>query len=249
MATLSGDETPTFPWEAGKFRVRSFSPWMGCQRISPGCEGCYAEAWAKATQAVTWGAHGARKRMPASAWAAPQKWAREAREDGIRTYVYSAEHCDLFDRKAPAGARDDFWRLIRETPDLTWFLLTKLPQNIAEMLPETWGRGWPNVWLGISAEDQAHFDRRWPILAATPAAVRWVSYMPALGPLKLGRARPEWVIWGDDSSQAGYAARPTNPEWIFALAEECAAAGIPLVARPNPIGFDEAAGGDALVAR
>jgi protein gp37 len=130
----------------------------------------------------------------------------------------------VFDNRAPDGARDDLWQLIRATPQLDWLLLTKRPENIAKMLPADWSSGWSNVWLGTTCEDQAHFDRRWPILRAVPAAVRFISYEPALGPLSIGSARPSWIICGGES---GAGARYMESAWARALRDECAAAGVP----------------------
>src|SRR5262249_40070407 len=146
-----------------------------------------------------------------------------------------------FDNKAPAHARDDLWALIRATPQLDWLLLTKRPENIAKMLPAEWGAGWANVWLGTTCEDQKHFEHRWPILSGVPAAVRFISYEPALGPLVLGGARPDWVICGGESG-AGDHTRYMDPEWARSMRDQCAAGGIAFfmkqMTRKRPIPAD-----------
>jgi protein gp37 len=81
----------------------------------------------------------------------------------------------------------------------------------------------PNLWLGVSAEDQARFDERWPFLRETPAAVRFISYEPALGPLDIGDARPDWLICGGES---GPGARPMEISWARRIVEQCKAAGV-----------------------
>ncbi len=107
-----------------------------------------------------------------------------------------------------------------------------------------------NVWLGISAEDQQRLEERWPYLATTPAAVRWISAEPLLGPLDLGNVRPDatmkldalhggaehllgmskpvpgvdWIVVGGES---GPGARPMHPAWARSLRDQCAAAGVP----------------------
>ena len=113
-----------------------------------------------------------------------------------RHRVFCASLADIFDLQAPAGAREDLWTLIRETPSLDWQLLTKRPQNIVDMLPDDWRDGWPNVWRGTTTEDQETYDARWPILAAVPAAVHFVSDELAIGRLDLfGYDRfPDWLI-------------------------------------------------------
>ena len=87
-------------------------------------------------------------------------WNRKAAAAGERPRVFCASLADVFDNKAPEGARERLWQLIRDTPNLDWLLLTKRPQNIAKMLPYGWGDGWPNVWLGTSTENQTEYDRR-----------------------------------------------------------------------------------------
>jgi protein gp37 len=141
--------------------------------------------------------------------------------------VFCASLCDVFDNKAPAGARYDLWKLIREAHSLDWLLLTKRPENITKMFPADWGKGWPHVWLGTSAEDQEWFDRRWPILSKIPAAVRFISYEPALGPLTLGDARPDWIICGGEKCQPDREkARFFDPQWARDLRVECASTGV-----------------------
>ena len=87
-------------------------------------------------------------------------------------------------------------------------------------LPRDWAEGYPNVWLGVSAEDQKEYDRRWPLLAQTPAIIRFISYEPALGPLTLAgqEERPDWLIWGGES---GTPRRHLDPEWIRRITQEC----------------------------
>jgi protein gp37 len=164
----------------------TFNPWIGCQEVSPGCNNCYAarqNRFRKWTADGDWGPHAERRRTSEAYWKQPFSWAKAARESGTRPRVFCASLADVFDNKAPEGARDDLFRLIRATPELDWLLLTKRPQNIVKMLPADWDDGYPNVWLGITAEDQEHYLMRWPILSRIPAVVRFVSYEPAIAPL------------------------------------------------------------------
>lgn len=198
----------------------TFNPWVGCQKVSPGCDHCYAEGWAKRSGQVNWGAHGIRKRTSETNWRKPLQWAKAAIG---RPRVFCASLADVFDNKAPAGARADLFALIRSTPQLDWLLLTKRPQNIVKMLPEDWGAGYPNVWLGTTCEDQKHYDMRWPVLAAVPAAVRFISYEPAIGPLSMVWGKPDWIICGGES---GPGARYMEPAWAETVRDQCAASGI-----------------------
>jgi protein gp37 len=205
----------------------TFNPWTGCQNVSPGCEHCYAESWANRSGIVEWGPHGVRRRTSAATWANPRKWQANAatfqRTHGRRQRVFCASLADVFDNQAPPGARGDLWNLIRQCPDLDWLLLTKRPQNIAKMLPADWGArfGYPNVWLGTTTEDEKHYRLRFPVLAAIPAVLRFISYEPAvgpLGPLNLCGPLPDWIICGGES---GPKARVMQHQWAATLRDEC----------------------------
>jgi protein gp37 len=142
--------------------------------------------------------------------------------------VFCASLADVFDNQAPKTWRADLFRLIRETPELDWQLLTKRPQNIARMLPADWGEGYPNVWLGITAEDAERFRIRWPIVSRVPAARRFLSYEPAIAPLgtidiRKANCLPDWIICGGES---GGHARMMHPAWARHVRDQCCALGI-----------------------
>jgi protein gp37 len=195
----------------------TFNPWVGCQKVSPGCDHCYAEGWAKRTGSVQWGPHADRRRTTVDYWKKPLKWNRDA----TRYRVFCASLADWLDNKVPDQWRVDLAALIRATPNLDWLLLTKRIENYARLAP--WVTPPDNVWIGVTAEDQEHYDRRWKILQAIPAAVRFISYEPAIGPLTLGDTQPDWVICGGES---GGKARMMDPQWARDLREECKHAGI-----------------------
>lgn len=200
----------------------TFNPWIGCQNVSPGCDHCYAEAMMDHRYGkVKWGPHGERVRTSPGNWRKPLQWAKAANAN--RPRVFCASLADVFDNRAPEGARADLFALIRSTPQLDWLLLTKRPQNISKMLPADWGAGYPNVWLGTTCEDQKHYDMRWPVLAAVPAAVRFISYEPAIGPLRMVWGKPDWIICGGES---GPGARYMEPAWAETVRDQCAASGI-----------------------
>ena len=213
----------------------TFNPWIGCTKVSPGCKNCYAEAqMSKWLRRVEWGPQGERIRTSAANWLKPFAWDRKAGEAGERRRVFCASLADVFDDKAPEGALTDLWTTIADTPMLDWLLLTKRPERIAAELPEDWvtcdwPHGWPNVWLGISAEDQERYDERFPILAEIPAVVRFVSAEPLLGPIHLTpvttapKVLPDWIIAGGES---GGNYRPMQPLWPRMLRDQCAAGGI-----------------------
>lgn len=236
----------------------TFNPWMGCTKVSPACDHCYAETLMdKRHGKVQWGPHGERVRTSASNWQNPVRWQKKAAEffaeHGRRRRVFCASLADVFDNKAPAGAREDLWALIRATPDLDWLLLTKRPQNIAKMLPEFWAEIRGHVWLGTSTENQQEAERRLPhLLTVSPRpAVFFASAEPLLGPINFhsmpmnsdqaiamghypghtrfdaihpkSRNRLDWIIAGGES---GPGARPTNPQWYREIQEQCAHSGV-----------------------
>jgi protein gp37 len=213
----------------------TFNPWIGCQHVSPGCDHCYAEAqnaFRQWTAGGAWGPHAERRRTSAATWHKPRLWNAEApafaRAHRRWRRVFCASLADVFDNQAPKAWRADLFCLIRETPELDWQLLTKRPQNIARMLPADWGEGYPNVWLGTTAEDAERFRMRWPILSRMPAACRFVSYEPGIGPLgaiDIGRANclPDWIISGGES---GGHARVMQAAWARHVRDQCRALGI-----------------------
>lgn len=164
----------------------TMNPWMGCTKVSAACDHCYAERLGHRF-GVQWGNH-PRQRTVAP-WDAARSWNRTAdkfeRLHGRPRYVFCASMADVFDNQVPDEWRRELWELIAETPRLIWLLLTKRPQNIETMLPADWGDGWRHVWLGTTVENQAEADRRIPHLLAVPAAKRFLSCEPLLGPVDL----------------------------------------------------------------
>jgi protein gp37 len=216
----------------------TFNPWVGCTKISPGCDHCYAEGWAKRSGQVKWGPHAERRRTSEAYWRRPLKWARAAREamqdyeEGMLTLppprprVFCASLADIFDNQVPQEWRADLFRMVEHTQELDWLILTKRPENIEKMLKRAnVGMPLPNVWLGATAEDQERFDHRWPILAEIPAAVRFISYEPAIGPLKLGVRSdfPDWIICGGES---GHGARMMDLAWARGIRDQCRILGV-----------------------
>ncbi|MBB2199844.1 phage Gp37/Gp68 family protein [Gluconacetobacter sp. 1c LMG 22058] len=173
----------------------TFNPWVGCTKISPACDHCYAEGWAKrAGDPALWA--GQRRRTSEKNWNLPLRWNRQAQASGTRARVFCASLADVFDNQVPADWRIDLWNLISATPWLDWLLLTKRPQNISGMLPPSWQEGsWPNVWLGTTICNQAEADRNVRHLTAIPAALRFLSIEPLLGPLTF-----RWARWVDQDA-------------------------------------------------
>lgn len=198
----------------------TFNPWVGCSKVSPACDNCYAEVWAKRSGMAVWG--GDRVRTSAAYWKQPLKWDRLAVGNGRRTRVFCASLADVFDNQVPPEWRDDLWALIRATPHLDWLLLTKRVANIKGMLPPDWGRGFRNVWLGASVVTKAEALRDIGRLSENRARVLFLSVEPMIERLDI-RAQLEdhlvdWVIVGGES---GSKARPMQLEWAHTIREDC----------------------------
>ena len=209
----------------------TFNPWIGCQHVSPGCDHCYAEtqnAFRK-WNGGTWGPHAPRKRTSETTWKNPIRWNAKAREfkreHGHRPRVFCASLADVFDNQVPPEWREDLFALIRDCRRLDWLLLTKRPENIRKMLPSDWGEGYRNVWLGVTAENQEWFDRRWKHLQDIPATIKFISYEPAIELLRLPShgPLPDWLISGGES---GPGARPMDPQWVRRIIRDCRRFGV-----------------------
>ena len=222
----------------------TFNPWIGCEKVSAACKNCYAERdfSRKPRWADCWGPAMTtkRKRTSLDNWKKPYRWNRKAETDGVRYKVFCASLADVFEGHQDirsGGWREQLWDLIVSTPHLDWLLLTKRPEYVRMMVPGSWMyKRWPkHVWMGVTAENQEMVDKRIPLLLDIPAAVRFVSVEPMLGPVVfpyrkapkfswLTRTGIDWVIAGGES---GPHARPTHPDWFRSLRDQCVATGVP----------------------
>lgn len=235
----------------------TFNPWIGCAKVSPGCDHCYAEnLMATRMHKVVWGPHGTRVRTSLANWREPLKWnARHEAffaEHGRRQRVFCASLADVFDNAVDPAWRRDLFALIARTPNLDWLLLTKRIGNAAAMLTDMFPTGTPeNVWLGATVVNQTEADRDIPKLLATPASVRFLSMEPLLGPVDLsvievdggcevfplgagwldrlepGAPESPRIDWVIVGGESGAHARPIHPEWVRWLHFQCSTAGVP----------------------
>lgn len=210
----------------------TFNPWIGCTKVSPGCDGCYAEARMDTRlHRVHWGA--GQPRVRTQTWNEPLKWNRQHDQffakHGRRQRVFCASLADVFDNEVLADWRLDLWDLCDATPNLDKLLLTKRIGNVKHMVPLRWMQpgGWPkHVWIGATVVNREEMLRDGPKLKALPSPVRFWSVEPMLGHLGEIPASllPEWVIAGGES---GHRARPMHPDWPRRLRDRCQAAGVP----------------------
>ena len=225
----------------------TWNPWIGCSKVSPGCDGCYAEALDKRVRfggAVHWGAGVPRYRTSAANWAKPLAWNKAAPGSefaGRRGFwpVFCASLADVFDNEVPEDWRRDLFSLIELTPNLSWLLVTKRISNVRKMTP-MWCTFPDNVRILITVVNQEEADRDIPKLLALPCK-NGVSYEPALSGVDWSRylcpwnhaenrygKRLEWLICGGESSQPGHPARPFNMEWARSTVRQCKAARVPV---------------------
>jgi protein gp37 len=194
--------------------------WIGCSKVSAGCDFCYAERENERRKwAAGWGP-GVPRHRTKSAPANALAWNRKAARNGTRPRVFCSSLSDVFDNEVPDEWRVDLWDLIRNTPNLRWMLLTKRIGNAPKMLPPDWP--FPHAGLMSTLVNQVEWDRDIDKLLSIPAAWHGVSVEPMLGPINIGQHRPDWIICGGES---GPNRRFIDPGWVRSLRDQCAEAG------------------------
>jgi protein gp37 len=228
----------------------TWSPWWGCRKVSPGCANCYAERMADRFRGgAPWGMHDEKSSK------SPLTWNRT--QPGKLVFP---SMCDWLQPEVPPEMLARFMDVVQQTPNLTWMLLTKRPEAFQDRMDHAYNhiqdhqtarmiklwvdlRPPTNVWVGTSVEDQQRMDERNAALLSIPAAHRFISFEPLLGPVdaadcegggvfKIPGTNPksasgqgiDWVIVGGES---GPGARPCNIEWIRDIRDQCASAGVP----------------------
>jgi protein gp37 len=195
----------------------TWNPVTGCSKISPGCQHCYAERMSRRLRAMGQAryANGFAVTLHPDALGLPLKWRRPQ-------MIFVNSMGDLFHEDVP----DDFVRAVfavmERASQHVFQVLTKRAERLSSLagsLP------WPpNVWVGVTVETADYLDRI-RHLQAVPAAVRFVSLEPLLGPIThLPVSGLDWVIVGGES---GPGARPMHVGWARSLRDQCEAAGVP----------------------
>ena len=209
----------------------TFNPWWGCVKVDPGCAHCYAETFARQRLGLNiWGPNSQRRTFGEKHWREPVLWNSQSaarKPAGVRGptsdhLVFSGSMCDWAEDHPTADRiRPQLWDLIRRTPFLEWQLLTKRADRIAQCLPPTWGKGWDNVWLGVSISEPKGLWRA-DALREVPAYRRFISYEPALGDISwtLNLAGLHWIIYGGESGP-GYRAPADWQNWALTLRRRC----------------------------
>jgi protein gp37 len=203
----------------------TWNPTTGCDRVTPGCDNCYALTLSKRLKAmgsekyqndgnpITSGP-GFALTLHESALSQPYRWTG-------RKVVFVNSMSDLFHAKVPLDFVRRVFDVIRDTPQHTYQVLTKRSSRLPKIADKL---DWPsNLWMGVSVEDAAHLYRV-DDLCAVPAAVRFLSCEPLLGSLAgLDLEGIDWVITGGES---GPGARPLNPDWVREIRDLCQSANV-----------------------
>lgn len=202
----------------------TFNPWIGCTKVSPGCDHCYAARDNERRKWVPgWGAGVPRRRT--KTWGDPIKWNAKAALTGYRPRVFCASLADVFDNEVADEWRADLWQLMRETPNLRWMILTKRIGNALKMVPSDWPL--PHVGIMATMVSQEEYDRDRMKLYEVPAPWRGISAEPLLGRMILdhanSRGKLHWVITGGES---GPDRRPLDMNAVRYLRDQCRELGI-----------------------
>lgn len=189
---------------------KTWNPTVGCNKVSPGCKHCYAEAITKRfTQHFP---NGFDFTLHPERINEPRRWRKPSR-------VFVNSMSDLFHERMPLDFLQEIFRVMEECPRHVFQVLTKRHERLVDLAPEL---RWPeNVWMGVSVERQ-DYAHRVDFLRQVPAAVRFLSCEPLLGPLKLKLEDIHWVIVGGESG-AGH--RPIEKEWIREIRDQTEASG------------------------
>ena len=229
----------------------TWNPTTGYTKVSPGCDNCYAEVMYERFNGkgsfATVKMHSQRLAIPFH-WRKPRK-------------VFVNSMSDLFHQDVTDFFIAEVFAVMALNPRHTFQILTKRHARMRSLLSSPYFRvlvdralrvrgkdplpydeaarfALPNVWLGVSVEDQKWADIRIPALLDTPAAVRFLSCEPLLGPVDLIPALKQWASgldirinrhlhWVIVGGESGHGARPMHPDWARALRDQCAAAEVP----------------------
>src|SRR3990167_6423690 len=139
---------------------RTWNPWRGCTRVSPGCDHCYMFTAQEKRQRETgnfelWNPA---KVQRTGTWRDPLRWQKLAAAAGIIETVFTCSWSDWFHHEADSW-RPDAWEIVRRCPNLHFQILTKRAERMARHLPSDWGHGYTNVWLGVSVESKKYLWR------------------------------------------------------------------------------------------
>jgi len=190
---------------------KTWNPWRGCTKVSPGCAHCYMF-----TEQKRYG-HDPSIVVKTKTWNDPLRWQKEAESKGTKDLVFTCSWSDWFHEDADQW-RPEAWAIVRACPNLIFQILTKRPERIHDHLPLDWRDGYPNVWLGVSVENRLHGLPRIDTLRYEQARIRFLSIEPLLEPL--GPLNLTGIHWGIIGGESGPGARQCSLDWIEGVAAQ-----------------------------
>lgn len=194
-----------------------WNPWHGCVKCSEGCQHCYMYFLDRVRDK-----NGADIYKTKAGFTYPlQKFRDGSYKVKSGELIRVCMSSDFFLEEADEW-RDEAWAIMRQRPDVKFFLLTKRPQRVAECLPQNWGDGWDNIMFNVTCENQRRADERIPILKELPFKHKGIMCAPFIGAVSiekyLGDGVIEQVICGGENYDG---ARPCNFDWVKNLRSEC----------------------------
>ena len=251
------------PKTAIEWTDESWNPLRGCSRVSAGCQNCYAEKFAFRFKSdgqpyegliAKGGQWNGNIKLVPELLNKPLSWKKPRK-------IFVNSMSDLFHENVPFEYIDQVFNIMALCPQHTFQILTKRPQRMleyffiaslvgsSEELFKNARLRWPlpNVWLGVSVENQETANERIPLLLQTPAAVRWISAEPLLGRVDLCETMNIWynqtegrlvqgeqlksraIDWVVVGGESGSSSRPMHPDWVRSLRDQCAAANVPFL--------------------
>ena len=194
-----------------------WNPWHGCKKCSEGCQNCYMY-YLDAQH----GKDGSEIYRTKASFKYPLSKYRDGTYkvksgEMIRVCMTS----DFFLEEADPW-REEAWSVIRQRPDVNFFLLTKRPERVADHLPCDWGDGWENVMMNVTCENQKRADERIPILLELSFKHKGIMCAPYIGPVSIKKYLPSQQIEQVLCDGENYnGARPCHYEWVKSLRDEC----------------------------
>ena len=196
----------------------TWNPVSGCTQVSPGCDNCYALTLAERYRGTKAFPNGFDVTLRPHKLGEPLRY----REPSL---VFVNSMSDLFHRDIPDEYLLCIWNIMLAVPQHTFQILTKRPHRAAHLIRRFELSLPSHIWLGVSVENQTFADNRIPALLSIPAAIRWVSCEPLLGPVDLSSYLDclDWVV---DGGESGSGRRPADPEWFRGIRDACLDAGV-----------------------
>lgn len=224
---------------------KTWNPVTGCTKVSPGCTNCYAKRdWVRLQHLPRYNRPFEQVECHPDRLDQPLHWTKPSK-------IFVCHNGDLFHESVPSDFIADVFNIMAEAKHHIFQILTKRPERMRDFMLGNSSAGadydpyihisqFPNIWYGVSVENQPTADQRIPLLLQIPAAIRWLSIEPMLGPIDITMAleqfhshdpfltrNPSPVQWVVVGGESGPEARPMHPGWARSISDQCHLAGVP----------------------